>query len=124
MATTKAKSVLRPNDLCGCSSVPTERRGLGNPPGWTRQGQPVLSGHNKALPAPGEKNMELTIRISLENDAFGTDGVDRAQEVNRILGHLADRLSADCFEPEADPYDRSGSVKDFNGNTVGKWKVS
>lgn len=68
--------------------------------------------------------MTLTITIEMDNEAFGESGMDRAQEVFRVLNDLTGRLYPETFEDGADSYDRNGKLRDINGNTVGEWRVS
>ena len=59
---------------------------------------------------------KFTLSISLENVAFSSmAGV----EIARILNKLANMLNDYTLEQKL-----SGNLRDYNGNTVGKWKVS
>lgn len=57
-----------------------------------------------------------TIRavIATGNAAFGPTREDRAAEVARIMGRAAERAEAG---------EDSGACVDYNGNTVGAWRV-
>jgi hypothetical protein len=61
--------------------------------------------------------MTFILHIDLGNDAMQT-GLDVA---NALRG-VADKLTDDDLA-EADAYDRSGNIRDTNGNKVGNWKV-
>lgn len=57
--------------------------------------------------------MKFTIEIEADNDAFGDTDETRRYELARILGGLCDKLV------HGDDID--GSLRDYNGNTVGHW---
>ena len=60
--------------------------------------------------------MKLTIEIKLDNAAFeGDNGI----EIARILRKLAAGMDG-TFYTSGD----SGDLRDHNGNTCGKWKVT
>lgn len=56
------------------------------------------------------------LEIETTNAAFGDDpGADRERELARILREVAAR---------AETGQTSGAVHDYNGNTVGTWKLT
>ena len=63
--------------------------------------------------------MKLRITIEMDNAAFGNVPSERGEEVARIVRKAADRF-ADRGLAAKD----SGGLMDYNGNTVGGWKVS
>ena len=64
--------------------------------------------------------MKLAIIIEMDNDAF-----DNPYEIRRILKELAQKdLSNVHNQPERDPYDANGRIKDVSGNTCGKWTIT
>lgn len=68
--------------------------------------------------------MTLTIKIEMENEAFGEDQVARLEEVKKIFAGLLKRWEPESFIPDTDTYDSRGNVRDTNGNTVGEWSVT
>jgi len=60
--------------------------------------------------------MRFTLTIDCDNDAFG----EYADEVSRILRHVAERLDGCMSEALIGPR----SVSDMNGNRVGSWEFS
>ena len=59
--------------------------------------------------------MQASIEINMDNAAFGEDGIEKANELRRILIKLADKLDViDTEDGEDLP------IKDVNGNTVGR----
>jgi hypothetical protein len=64
-------------------------------------------------------NVTINININMDNDAFGTNSTDRAEEVKRIL-----KVAMNKFEGSDDII-----LRDYNGNKVGtltvtEWKSS
>lgn len=57
----------------------------------------------------------LRLTIETGNAAFGPTAEDRHAEVGRIADRAIER--AECGE-------ESGACMDYNGNTVGAWRVS
>lgn len=58
-----------------------------------------------------------TLRLSIEtgNAAFGDTAEDRGAEVGRIVDRAAERAEAGQTD---------GACADYNGNTVGSWRVT
>lgn len=62
--------------------------------------------------------MKLIINIEMGNAAFGEDANDRGQEANRILRSLGGKISEGIEKGDC------GTLRDYNGNKVGTWKVT
>lgn len=64
--------------------------------------------------------MEFTLRTDMDNDALisANDGSGDGSELARILRSIADRVDMTDVGPTA------GKVRDYNGNTVGEWRVT
>jgi hypothetical protein len=62
-----------------------------------------------------EEPMKFTLEIDLENDAFQNNFSDPSGNLAYCLHQVANRIR----EVKA----QDGTVKDLNGNTVGKWKI-
>ncbi len=58
--------------------------------------------------------MRFTLDIALDNDAFGPDDFDRAEEIARILLVTGQALARGS---------KTGACMDINGNTVGAWRI-
>lgn len=67
--------------------------------------------------------MKFTLEIELGNEAmqYGHDLAKALEQVSELLKYH-DAQEAQSVE-DWDVYDRKGSVKDHNGNRVGKWEV-
>lgn len=57
----------------------------------------------------------MTLRLTTDNDAFA---VSRGAELARILRRLAEVVEYGIGS------DAGGTLRDFNGNTVGRWSYS
>lgn len=66
------------------------------------------------------EQMRFTLQIELGNEAMMTI-YDVACALRKTADKL-DGLPADALPKELDPFDRSGNIRDENGNTVGSWK--
>ena len=64
-------------------------------------------------PLPDGRILRLTIETG--NAAFGETAEDRHAEVGRIAGRAIER---------AERGEESGACMDYNGNTVGSWRVT
>ena len=64
-------------------------------------------------PLPDGRRLRLTIATG--NAAFGETAGDRAAEVGRIVDRAAERAEAGHAD---------GACVDYNGNTVGAWRVT
>lgn len=68
--------------------------------------------------------MKFTLEIELGNEAMQTPfDVGKALVNVGLLLNSHEAGSFKTFE-ELDAYDRKGSIRDVNGNTVGKWEVA
>lgn len=65
--------------------------------------------------------MDITIKINMDNAAFGDNGLEKAHEAAHIISELAHDLHGADFDSD---YDRELTLRDYNGNTVGKMKVT
>lgn len=65
--------------------------------------------------------MAFALNISTDNAAFGEDGDDMAKagEVARILMALAGQIDDSTGHLPA-----GGDVRDYNGNSVGRWTLT
>jgi hypothetical protein len=69
--------------------------------------------------------MELTIRITMDNDAFGETSDSRHVEVKRIL--TAFLSNTECFPGYNKGRNIIGygaNLSDSDGNVVGNWNIS
>jgi hypothetical protein len=64
--------------------------------------------------------MIFTLRVQIGNAAMST-----FDDLGRLLSNLGSLFNGYTYEDieSADVYDRSGSVKDDNGNRVGEWYI-
>lgn len=60
--------------------------------------------------------MTFTLTIDCDNDAFAFN--DLATELARIVGKVAQDIDDDGIG-----IDPTGTVRDINGNTVGRWEI-
>ena len=67
-------------------------------------------------PVETETETTFTLKIKLGNDAMQT-GLDLADAINEVTDRLQD-VMGDIAPGE------SGTIRDVNGNTVGKWEVN
>ena len=62
--------------------------------------------------------MKFKLEIELGNDAMQT-----GEDIAAALHHVAGAIDTIGDMRGADPYDKSGVIRDLNGNRVGQWKV-
>lgn len=62
--------------------------------------------------------MTITIEFTTDNAAFGDDADERTQEIARILRGVAKKIADDGID-----HTTGFSLRDINGNTVGRFDV-
>lgn len=63
--------------------------------------------------------MKFTLTINMDNAAFGDWP---APELRRILRNAADQVHVDPHDTRVGA--NEGSLRDINGNTVGRWEIT
>jgi hypothetical protein len=63
--------------------------------------------------------MKIAININMDNEAF-----EHNTELARILHALAEKTYGLDYHKLTDTYDRTGTLRDTNGNTVGNFKIT
>jgi hypothetical protein len=57
----------------------------------------------------------MEINFKTDNAAFGDDADTRADEIERILETIVERIREEGID--------AGTIRDLNGNTVGTWAL-
>lgn len=63
----------------------------------------------------------MTFKLTIE---LGNAEMQTGRNVAQALKSIAEKVEDTEDFSEADVYDRTGKIRDDNGNTVGKWAVT